>query len=83
MDSYLSSGYWVIDEFETQIDDIVKEIEELLAQPEPFKPDWANYRQGVADSKREPLSESEIAFIWGDSDYDVAVVRRIEKAHGV
>ena len=26
----------VIDEFETQIDDIVKEIEELLAQPEPF-----------------------------------------------
>ena len=83
MDSYLSSGYWVIDEFETQIDDIVKEIEELLAQPEPFKPDWANYRQGVADSKREPLSESEIAVIWGDSDYDVAVVRRIEKAHGV
>ena len=32
--SYLNSGYWVIDEFETQIDDIVKEIEELLAQPE-------------------------------------------------
>ena len=33
--------------------------------------------------KREPLSESEIAVIWGDSDYDVAVVRRIEKAHGI
>ena len=63
--------------------DLIDEIQELLAQPEPFKPDWANYRQGVADSKREPLSESEIAFIWGDSDYDVAVVRRIEKAHGV
>ena len=37
----------------------------------------------LAPQKREPLSESEIAFIWGDSDYDVAVVRRIEKAHGI
>ena len=36
------------------------EVEELLTQPEPFKPDWANYRQGVADSKREPLSDEEI-----------------------
>ena len=33
--------------------------------------------------KREPLSESEIASIWGDSDYDVTVVKRIEKAHGI
>lgn len=32
---------------------------------------------------REPLSESEIAAIWGDSDYDVDVVRAIEKAHGI
>ena len=32
--SYVSSGYWVIDEFETQIEDTVKEIEKLLAQPE-------------------------------------------------
>ncbi len=24
-------------------------IAELLAQPEPFKPDWVNYRQGVED----------------------------------
>ena len=37
----------------------------------------------TAPPKREPLSESEIAVIWGDSDYDVAVVRRIEKAHGI
>ena len=36
------------------------EVEKLLAQPEPFKPDWDNYKQGVADSKREPLSEKEI-----------------------
>lgn len=28
---------------------ISAEIKELLAQPEPFKPDWANYRQGVED----------------------------------
>ena len=34
-------------------------IQELLSQPEPFKPDWANYRQGVADSKRKPLSDEE------------------------
>jgi hypothetical protein len=33
--------------------------------------------------KRKPLSESEIASIWGDSDYDVTVVKRIEKAHGI
>lgn len=37
----------------------------------------------LTPQKREPLSESEIAVIWGDSDYDVAVVRRIEKAHGI
>ena len=45
-----------------QTDLIVGEIKELLAQPEqePFKPDWVNYRQGVADSKREPLSDGEI-----------------------
>ena len=68
-----------------QTDLIVGEIKELLAQPEqePFKPDWVNYRQGVEDAKREPLSESEITAIWGDSDYDVAVVRAIEKAHGI
>ena len=35
------------------------EVDELLAQPEPFKPDWANYRQGVADSKREPFGPEE------------------------
>ena len=28
---------------------IIKECKELLAQPEPFKPDWVNYRQGVED----------------------------------
>lgn len=50
------SGDWVLLEL---IADINK-IEQLLAQPEPFKPDWANYRQGVADSKREPLSNIDI-----------------------
>ena len=38
----------------------IYEIQELLAQPEPFKPDWVNYRQGVEDAKREPLSDKEI-----------------------
>ena len=37
----------------------------------------------LAPPKRMPLSESEIAAIWGDSDYDVDVVRAIEKAHGI
>ena len=33
--------------------------------------------------KQKPLSESKIAFIWGDSDYDVGIVRAIEKEHGI
>ena len=28
-----------------------EEIQELLAQPEQFKPDWASYRQEVEDAK--------------------------------
>ena len=67
-----------------------REIQELLAQPEqePVEDRIARwhklgYEQGRKSLKREPLSESEIAVIWGDSDYDVAVVRRIEKAHGI
>jgi hypothetical protein len=45
-----------------QTDLIVGEIKDLLAQSEqePFKPDWVNYRQGVEDAKREPLSDEEI-----------------------
>jgi hypothetical protein len=39
-------------------------IQELLAQPEqtekePFKPDWVNYRQGVEDAKRDPMTQRE------------------------
>ena len=37
----------------------------------------------LAQPEQEPLSESKISAIWGDSDYDVAVVRAIEKAHGI
>ena len=54
-----------------------------------IKPTERSYKYDVviplytAPPKREPLSESEIASIWGDSDYDVTVVRRIEKAHGI
>ena len=65
------------------------EIEELLAQPEPFKPDWANYRQGVADSKREPLSEAEIFNAWIPSKATPCVhsfkagIKFAEKEHAI
>ena len=71
------------------------EIQELLAQPEHipdvgnmvkqelFKPDWANYRQGVEDSKREPLSEGMICLIYDDTEDSVSFARLIEKAHGI
>lgn len=67
------------------------EIQELLAQPEQenltprqgLEEYKKGYYQAELDLKREPLSESEIAVIWGDSDYDVTVVRRIEKEHGI
>ena len=58
-------------------------------QPEPFKPDWANYRQGVADSKREPLSEAEIFNAWIPSKATPCVhsfkagVKFAEKEHGI
>ena len=31
----------------------VQAAEEALAQPEPFNPDWASYRQGKEDGQRE------------------------------
>jgi hypothetical protein len=34
-------------------DGIEAVLEEALAQPEPFAPDWVNYRQGKIDSARE------------------------------
>jgi hypothetical protein len=41
------------------------------------------YAQAELDLKREPLNESKISAIWGDSDYDVSIVRAIEKEHGI
>tara|TARA_R110000868_G_scaffold205446_2_gene454004 strand:- start:1697 stop:1957 length:261 start_codon:yes stop_codon:yes gene_type:complete len=58
------------------------EVEELLAQPE-FKPDWANYRQGVADSKREPLSSIKILELTSKHEYAINLIRAVEKAHGI
>lgn len=46
------------------------EVKELLAQPEPFTPDWANYRQGVEDAKREPLSDEAVRK-FADAEYMV------------
>ena len=57
---------------------------------EPFRPDWVSYRQGLEDSKREPLSASTIEhyllrldsdFKW-DSGFE-AGVKWAEKAHGI
>ena len=67
------------------------EVEELLAQPEPFKPDWANYRQGAEDAKREPLSDQEVIAKYKDIALDnplyvpsyYAGFRDAEKAHGI
>ena len=70
-----------------QSDNIVEGIKELLAQPEqePFKPDWVNYRQGVEDAKREPLSDEEIADLWANKSpaNEFECVRLVEKAHGI
>ena len=68
-----------------------REVEKLLAQPEPFKPDWDNYKQGVADSKREPLSDEEVRAKYRDIALDnplyvpsyYAGFRDAEKAHGI
>jgi hypothetical protein len=34
----------------------VHELRTALAQPEPFTPDWASYRQGKEDGQREWVS---------------------------
>ena len=70
-----------------QTDLIVGEIKDLLAQSEqePFKPDWVNYRQGVEDAKREPLSEQAVGELLRGvySTHLHDVVRKVEKAHGI
>jgi hypothetical protein len=71
--------------------DLLVEAKELLAQPEPFKTDWAAYRQGVEDAKREPLSEDGLKTIavedgllaYCDVDEFIDIARAIEKAHGI
>ena len=54
-------------------------------EQEPFKPDWVNYRQGVEDAKREPLSDEEIADLWANKSpaNEFECVRLVEKAHGI
>ena len=77
------------------VSDIIKKVDEYLSQPEPFKPDWANYRQGVADSKRKPLSDDAIQQIINTKHFDTRYidksnlrwykqgVKDAEKAHGI
>lgn len=70
--AYMCAEYLVVTEFEmiTQIEDTVKEVQELLAKPE---------------NKREPLSNEEIDILWGNENaiglYSFA--RVIEKRHGI
>lgn len=76
-----------------QTDLIIGEIKDLLEQPkqEPFKPDWVNYRQGVEDAKREPLSVDKLAamavedefLLFCSEDEFIEIARVIEKAHGI
>ena len=65
--SYAGNKYLTVDEFEmmAQIEETFKEIQELLAQPEPLTPRQGleEYKRGYAraelDLKREPLGEEE------------------------
>ena len=79
-----------LDEFDYKgvaCNELCIDIHKLLAQPEqePFKPDWVNYRQGVEDAKREPLSDEEIADLWANKSpaNEFECVRLVEKAHGI
>jgi len=56
-----------------ELDSLMEETKELLAQPEP---------------KREPLSDEEISKLWGESYSGTTQMvrnfaRAIEKAHGI
>lgn len=65
----------------------IYEIIELLVQPEPFTPDWVNYRQGVEDATREPLSDDVISeqAVWAaNSKHPFKEgVRWAEQQHGI
>jgi hypothetical protein len=75
--------------------ELVFEIQELLAQPEqePVEDRIARwyrlgYEQGKKASKQEPLSDEEIAILWGDKYSGKTFMvrnfaRAIEKAHGI
>jgi hypothetical protein len=75
--------------------ELVDEIKELLAQPEQEAVEdriarWhrLGYEQGKKASQREPLSDEEIAILWGDKHSGKTFMvrnfaRAIEKAHGI
>jgi len=74
---------------------LCNEIKELLAQPEQEAVEdriarWhrLGYEQGKKASQREPLSDEEIAILWGDKHSGKTFMvrnfaRAIEKAHGI
>ena len=41
----------------------IEALETALAQPEPFKPDWVSYRQGVADGAAQPEQEEPLPLV--------------------
>jgi hypothetical protein len=50
-------------------------IKEALAQPEPFAPDWVNYRQGKIDGAREGsewvgLTAEELIEVYNRTEWD-------------
>ena len=70
--------------------ELLKEVEAILVQPEPFKPDWDNYRQGAEDAKREPIDTRRIALKMFSEGEDVGYrngyvdgIKYAEKAHGI
>ena len=57
-----------------------EEIEALLAQPEPFKPDWVNYRQGVEDgmAQDKPPHQEPVAWQLSSKDSSYTELRKAE-----
>ena len=62
-----SASYWSDYDVPIGIHERIEEaILELTAKPEPFKPDWVSYRQGLEDGaadKAKPIDNEELE-VW-------------------
>ena len=86
-------------DYRQELDRLTVEIKELLAQSGVKGSGWVNYRQGVEDSKRKPLSDDAIQQIINTKHFDTRYilqqsdkinlrwykqgVKDAEKAHGI